>query len=386
MKYVIVGNGAAGTTAAAELRKMDQNGDIEIISEENIPGYNRPMLTKGILAKISNPNFNIKPHAWYEENNIKLTLDSRAENIDIDKNELSLANGEIRSYDKLILALGAVSAVPRIPGADLSGVFSVRTKKDIDGIAAYLENAEKVVVIGGGLLGLEAAWEIKKAGKQVTVVHDSPFLMNRQLDRKGSSIIREITEKAGIEVNAGSGCEHLVGIDGSISGVQLGDGSMLAADMVIFSAGIKPNVDLAARAGIKTGRFIEVNEKMETSIENIYACGDCAAFESISYGLWGQAVEMGKVAGINAAGGDMKYETIIPSTFFNGMGTMLFSVGDPGANPDKNYDSTENYDPEKQIYEKFYYVDGKLAGGILIGDIKKSNGLLKAFKDKEDFR
>lgn len=386
MRYIIVGNGAAGTTAATEIRKADSEGEIDIISEENVPGYNRPMLTKGILAKVNNPNFNIKPEGWYEENDINLILGVKVDKADPVKKEIHLSDGQVKEYDKLILATGATSNVPQIPGSDLDGVFSIRTKKDIETIAGLLENISRVIVVGGGLLGLETAWEIKKADKHVTVIQRSGHLMNRQLDPKGSDILKEIAEKAGVEINLDKGCSEILGQDGKVTGVLLGDGSTLAADLVIFSAGIRANVDLAKSMGLVADRFIEVDEKMETSIKDIYACGDCASYDGISYGLWSQAVEMGKVAGANAAGGDLVYESIIPSTFFNGMGTMLFSVGDPGSDPEKSYSSQESYDREKQIYEKFYHVGDKLVGGILIGNIKKANDLLKAFKNKEEFR
>lgn len=382
-RFIIVGNGAAGTSACAEIRKNNPTADIELISSEGVVGYNRPMLTKGILAKVDNPNFNIKPVDWYKENNILLTLNTTVTDIDPKNKTLTLSDGEHRSYDKLILATGAESNVPDREASEYQGVFSIRNLGDIGRISEYLPKVEKVVVIGGGLLGLEAAWEVKKADKEVTVVQRSNYLMNKQLDKKGSNILREIAEKSGVRINAGSGYERVLGTDGIVEGVELKDGSVLDADMVIFSSGIKANVDIAKKTGIDADRFIAVNEKMETNVEDIYACGDCAIYDGKSFGLWNQAVEMGKVAGANAAGENAVYKTIVPSTFFNGMGTMLFSVGDPGSDPNKVYKDYEVFDPEKNNYEKLYFVDDKFVGGILIGNVKKSSQLLKAFKEQE---
>ncbi|GAB1476767.1 FAD-dependent oxidoreductase [Bacillota bacterium] len=382
-RFIIVGNGAAGTSAAAEIRKRNPVASIELISTESINGYNRPMLTKGILAKMDNPNFNIKPDNWYGENNIRVTLGTSVTGINKEDKTLTLSDGESRTFDKLILATGAKSDIPAIKGTDLGGVFAIRTFDDINNISEYLTKASKVVVVGGGLLGLEAAWEFRKAGKDVTVVQNSNYLMNKQLDTKGSEILKSFAEKSGISVNGGKGCDEVVGENGIVTGVVLKDGSVLEADMVIFSAGIRANVEIAKQSGIEAGRFIPVNEKMETNIKDIYACGDCASYENKSFGIWNQAIDMGKVAGTNAAGEESIYETITPSTFFNGMGTSLFSVGDPGKDPEKKYKSYEIFDEAKNTYEKLFFVNDRFVGGILIGDVKKSSRLLKAFKNQE---
>ena len=382
-KIIIVGNGAAGTAACVEIHKRNPAADIEIISSEDVLGYNRPMLTKGILSKMDSPHFYIKPESWYKENNIKVTLGTTVTDINTEEKTLTLSNGETRTYDKLILATGARSNVPPMKGADKEGSFAIRSLKDIERLKEYLPNAKEVVVIGGGVLGLEAAWEIRKAGKEVTVIQNADYLMNRQLDVKGSELLRSYAEKAGIAVNAGIGCSELVVEDEKVAGVMLKDGSVLPAQMVIFSTGIKPNIDIAQKSGVEVDRFILVNERMETNVKDVYACGDCASFEGKSFGLWNQAVDMGKVAGANAAGDDAVYKTITPATAFNGMGTFLFAVGDPGSNPEKKYKSVEIYDEAKGTYEKLYFINNRFTGGILIGDVSKSARLLSAYKNQE---
>jgi flavorubredoxin/NADPH-dependent 2,4-dienoyl-CoA reductase/sulfur reductase-like enzyme len=380
--FIIIGNGAAGTTACEEIRKRNKIASVELISAEDYIGYNRPMLTKGILTELDALNFYIKPESWYRENNIRITLGSTVTAIDSKNKELTLSNGMVRSYDKLILATGANSFIPNMEGVKQEGVFAIRSLKDIRLVQEYLNKVEKVVVIGGGILGLETAWEIKKAGKEVTVVQRSHELMDKQLDTKGSMLLREAAEKAGVSISAGIEPIAIEG-NGTVTGVRLKDGSTLKAEMVVFSTGIKPNISVAEASGIETNRFIKVNEKMETNIKDIYACGDCAIYNGKSYGIWSQALDMGKTAGANAVGEEIKYEPTIPSNSFNGMGISLFSVGDPGKDPEKKYKSIEIYDAGKNTYEKFYFVNNRFCGGVLIGDVSKSKSLLDAYKNQE---
>ena len=380
--YIIIGNGAAGTTACEEIRKRNKACSIEIISTENVIGYNRPMLTKGILSEVDPINFFIKPFDWYKENNIKLTLGVTVSEIRKDSKELVLDNGETRKFDKLILATGAEAFIPPIKGTEQEGVFAIRSLEGVNRLQEFLKQVRKAVVIGGGILGLEAAWELKKAGKDVTVIELSPSLMNKQLDDRGSELLRSATEKAGIRVITNTGIEEITG-DGKATGVKLVDGTAVNGELIICSTGVRQNIGLAAAIGIETGRSIKVNEKMETSVKDIYACGDCAEFSGLNFAIWGQAVEMGKAAGANAAGDEYKYEAFIPSNAFTGMGTSLFAVGDNGKDPAKVYKTFEVYDAAKSTFEKLYFVNNRFCGGILIGDVSKSARLLEGYKNQE---
>lgn len=381
-RFIIIGNGAAGTTACEEIRKRNKKCSIEVISSENVIGYNRPMLTKGILSEVDPINFYIKPEEWYREKNIKLTLGVTVREIKKDTKELVLENGEIRSYDKLILATGADSFIPPIKGADQDGVFAIRTLEGVNKLQQFLQTVKKAIVIGGGILGLEAAWELKKAGKDVTVIELSPSIMGRQLDERGSDLLKSAAEKSGIKVITGVGIEEISGA-GKAAGVKLVDGTLAEAELVILSTGVRQNIDLAKAIGIEADRSIRVNDKMETSVEAIYACGDCAEFNGVNYAIWGQAVEMGKAAGINAVGDEYKYEAFIPSNAFSGMGTSLFAVGDNGKDPAKVYKTFEVYDGAKNTYEKLYFVNNRFCGGILMGDVSKSARLLEGYKNQD---
>ena len=370
------------TAACEEIRKRNKKCSIEMISSENVIGYHRPMLTKGILSDVDPINFFIKPYDWYQENNIILSLGITVTEIKSDSNEVVLSNGETRHYDKLILATGADPFIPSTKGADQEGVFAIRSLEGVNKLQEYLKTIDKAVVIGGGILGLEAAWEIRKAGKEVTVIERSPNLMNKQLDERGSLLLRESAEKSGIRIITGLDVKEIMG-DGTVSGVRLADGSEVAVDLVVLSIGVKQNIQLAQKVGMNTGRSILVNEKMETSVPNIYACGDCAEYNGENYAIWGQAVEMGKAAGINAVGDQYKYEAFIPSNAFNGMRVSLFSVGDNGKDPNKVYKTFELYDGAKNTYEKLYFVNNRFSGGILIGDISKSAKLIASYKEKD---
>lgn len=379
--FLIIGNGAAGTSACEEIRKRNPVATIEMISTEDRIGYNRPLLTKGVLAQVDVPDFEIKPASWYALNRIQLTLGVTAIELDVEEKRLSLSNGQVRHYDKLILATGSQSFIPPFVGVEKEGVFAIRTLSDVERILGYLPKVSSVVVIGGGVLGIEAAWEICRAGKQVTIIQNANALMDRQLDEKGSAILLKHTEESGISVSLGQRAIAMEG-DRAVEGVRMEDGSMINAQMVVLSTGVSPNVSLAKEAGIEADRFINVNEKMETNIKDIYAAGDCAAYEGVSPCIWNQAIDMGKVAGANAAGDVTVYQPVTPANAFSGMGTSLFSVGDSGKDQTRIYENTETYDETTNNYENLYFTDGRFCGAILIGDVSKTARLLQAYQEK----
>ncbi|MDR2355597.1 MAG: FAD-dependent oxidoreductase [Clostridiales Family XIII bacterium] len=382
-RFIIIGNGAAGTSACEEIRRRNKVCSIEMISRENIIGYNRPMLTKGILSAPDDINLFIKPYDWYGENDIRLTLNADVTEIDTERKELRLANGESRSYDKLILATGADAFRPPIPGAESAGVFAVRQLSDVVALRGFMKGIRSAAVIGGGVLGLEAAWELRKSGLPVSVVEGGAGLMQRQLDAQGSAILKAGAEKVGVTVHIGTGVAEILSAGGRAAGIRLADGTEIEAGLVLLSTGNRQNIRLATLAGIKADRSIEVNARMETSAPDVYACGDCAAYEGMNYGIWMQAVEMGKTAGINAVGDEAVYTPVVPSNAFSGLGLSLFAVGDNGGDAAKQYKTFEIRDAAKGFYEKFYFVNNRFSGGILIGDVSRSARLLEAYTNKE---
>ena len=381
-KFIIIGGGAAGTAACEEIRKRNATCSLEIISKENVIGYNRPMLTKGILAEMDFLNLFIKPFSWYAQNNVILTLGAEVTEIDDKAKTITLSDGSVRSYHKLILATGADSFVPPIKGADKEGVFAIRTLETINKLRDFMESDVKTAaVIGGGVLGLEAAWELRKAGLEVTVIEAGPVIMGRQLDATAGKFLLTAFDRVGVKHAVGSGIEEITG-EGHVTGIKLADGSTVPADIVIISTGVRQNIGLAQHIGINTTRSIVVNENMETGKDGIYACGDCAEFEGVNFAIWPQAVDMGKVAGANAAGDKVSYKKAVPAVAFNGMNTSIYSIGDVGKSEGKKYKTKEYCDEEGLIYEKLYFLNSRFCGGILLGDVKKSGALLKAIEEK----
>ena len=245
---------------------------------------------------------------------------------------------------------------------------------------ALLPNVKNVVVIGGGVLGLEAAWVLRRAKKEVAVVEFAPKLMERQLNANASDMLQKIIEGTGIQVFTASSTAKI-----TENSVVLTDGRELPAELVIVSTGVRGNLDVAKAAGIAIGRSIIVNEKMETNVPDIYAAGDCAEYKGINYALWSQSVEQGKVAGANAAGDDVAYETVDGALTFNGMGTSLFAIGDSGKNPNKVYRTVEISDARKKQYEKYTFENNRLVGVILLGDTSRLAELTMKVKEHAKF-
>lgn len=383
--YVILGNGAAGFSAAKAIRERDVTASVVMISNESYSTYNRPMLTKSMVAELDAAAIAVEPESWYEENRIIQVLGKQVVKIDIQAKEVSLDDGTKLMYTKLIYALGSECFIPPISGTDKPEVVAIRRMSDIEKIEKMMDKVRDVVVIGGGVLGLEAAWEFKKAKKNVNVLELAPQILGRQLDQGASDLLTRISEKQGVVIHAGVQISSIEGED-HVTGVKLGDGRVFPADLVIVSAGVRANTALAKEAGITVNRGIVVNEKMETSASNVYACGDCAEYEGINYAIWPQALEQGKVAGANAAGETISYTTVSAGLSFHGMNTSLYAVGDNGKNPDLIYRTVEFKDMIRMQYEKYYFLNNRLCGVILIGDTSKMAAMTEAIENKKTFK
>lgn len=380
--YLILGNGAAGISAATAIRERNETCSIVLVSNENVLGYNRPMLTKSMIAKFNPKQIAVHNEEWYKENNITNVLDRELISINTKEKEASFKDGIKLKYDKCIYALGAESFVPSIPGKDKKEVVAIRSLSDTDKIIELLPKVKNAVVIGGGVLGLEAAWELTKAKCKVTVLELADTVMGRQLDYEGGKFLEEIIKDTGIDVKLDVKIEEIEG-ENSVTGVRIDGGEVIAADLIIISCGISPNSTIAQEAGININRAVVVNEKMETNISDIYACGDCAEYNGINYGIWPQALEMGKVAGANAAGDSLKYETVDAALTFNGANTSLYAIGDNGKNPNIQYKTVEFKDPVKKTYTKYYFTNNRLCGAILIGD---TSSIAKVTQDVKENR
>lgn len=379
LEYLIIGNGVAGMTAAEEIRKLDQTGTIGIIGDERYLTYYRVKLSHFISKSFETRELMIHDENWYRDRNIDLLLGQRVKSIDSGAQKVLLENGKEIGYHKLLLANGSSSFIPPVEGVKKEGVFALRNLQDLEQIQAYLADCQEVAVIGGGLLGLEAAWALKERGLRVNVLEFFPYLLPRQLDPELAAYVKGQLEQKGLKIYLSAETREVIGAK-KVEGIALKDGSFVPAEMVLFSTGVKPNIAIAEGTDIDKNRGIKVNAYMETSMENIYAAGDVAEFESVVPGLWSVAADQGKAAGRSMAGKKEAYHLPQPATLLSIGGFNVFSVGEvQGEKQGLVYQ-------EGTVFHKLFVEEGRLIGGVLTGDIKKMAVLKKAVNQKADLK
>ncbi len=375
-KYLIIGNGAAGTTAAEYIRKTDSNGHITLITGETLPFYSRIRLPDYLCGKIEKDDLILKDMAWHTEQAINLLTGINIKEIDFQGKKALTDKSKEYSYDCLLLATGSISFIPPVKGSDKKNVFSLRTVDDAETLLMLDKNIKDMVLIGGGLLGLEAGAAMMQAGKKVTVVEFFDRLLPRQLDYEGADRLRAFLEDMGLMFRLGQATEEIIGKD-SVQGVRLKSGEILKADVVLFSAGVRSNLSLVGNSGMKTDRGIVVNERMQTSLQDVYAAGDAAQYDGVNFCIWPEAVDQGRVAGINMAGGSANYVNNPPSNILKVAGIALASAGD--IDVDGHYKS--DIISSEKVYKKIVNDNnGKTIGCIMLGDTKDFNKILKNIK------
>lgn len=375
-ELVIVGNGAAGFYAADAARKRNPKCNITIISGENSISYYRPLLSDGLIEDLNEDIFYLQSEYWYKENNITLMLDSIVSHINSDDKELTINNDSIIKYDKLILANGSRNFVPPIKGIDKKGVYTLKDLKDLNNIKNNLNDVKNVLIIGGGLTGLESAWELKQAGYNVSISELSSKLLSKQLDYDSSNLLREAVIACGINLYMENSVVEIFGHD-KVTAAKLQNGEEVSAELIIFSIGIRSNIEITDESNIEINRGILVNSRMETSIKDIYACGDIAEFDGIVYGNWPAAIEMGKTAGANAIGDTLTLQNLISSTAFSSMNVEIFSCGIVSGD---NLEELSRIDKINKIMKKLFFIQGKIVGGILFRDVSKSVALSQSIE------
>jgi nitrite reductase (NADH) large subunit len=375
--YLIVGNGVAGTTAAEHIRKVDSKGSVTIVTDEELPFYYRIRLSEYLSGDLSEQDLVAKGDSWYQDHGIGLKLKARVVDAEPRGKVVILKNGERISYDSLLIATGSHSFIPPIKGADKKGVFALRSIQDARDILSYGREIKDVVLIGGGLLGLEAGNALRKGGKQVMVVEFFPRLLPRQLDVEGAKRLQKMMEGMGFSFRLGAKTGEITA-DDRVDGVLLEGGEKLAAKMVIISAGVRPNMELAEALGLDRDKGIQVNERMETSRAGVYAAGDVAEFNGIPYGIWPAAAEQGKIAGENMAGGDMIYKGTTMSNTLKVAGVDLASAG----NIDADNELEARVHTDEGIYKKIVLDKGRIVGCIMLGDTKGFPKITRAISEK----
>lgn len=381
MNYIIVGNGVAGTTAAAEIRKRDPGGDIAILTEEALPYYSRIRLIEYLAGEASEQDIILHKSEWYSQNNIRLMLNSPVISIDRDRKSVSVAHGNSLAYDRLLLATGGISFLPPIPGSDKQGVFTLRSIKDANEIIHYSGDKKKVLLIGGGLLGLEAGNALRKTGHDISVVELFSRLLPRQMDPDAALILKSQMERMGFTFYLGALTKEIIG-DTAVRGVLLEDGTAIECDVILVSAGVRPRADLAQALGLTIHKGLVVNERMETEASGIYAAGDLIEYRDRFYGIWPAAQKQGETAGINMAGGDAVYEGTTMSNVLKVVGIDLAAAGNIDA--DGKFEAILVRDEEKNIYRKLVIQDNILTGCILYGDISGYQKVLKAIETRRN--
>ncbi len=382
-KLVVVGNGMAGVRAIEELLKIAPDlYDITIFGAEPHPNYNRILLSPVLAGEQTIDEIILNPLTWYTENGITLHTGKTVATIDRVKRKVVASDGTEAAYDRLLLATGSSPFILPVPGKDLPGVIGYRdiadTQAMIDASATYAH----AVVIGGGLLGLEAANGLLKRGMQVTVVHIMPWLMERQLDNTAGRLLQQSLEQRGIRFLMGAQTQALLaGPQGRVSAVQFKDGSEVPADLVVMAAGIRPNVALAEGAGLHCSRGVVVSDTLQTITDpRIYAVGECAAHRGIAYGLVAPLFEQGKVCATHLAEfGIGRYTGSQTSTKLKVTGIDLFSAGDfmGGEGAEEILMS----DPYGGVYKKLVLKDDKLIGACLYGDTVDGSWYFKLIRD-----
>ena len=382
MQYVIIGNGVAGTTAAANIRKFDNEGKIIIISDETYPFYSRIRLPEFLSGAVDEKGLIIKKDTWYAENRIDLVLNTVVTDIDVPGRKIISSDSSAIKYDRLLIATGGLSFVPPIPGSDKKGVFTLRTLNDAIAIKEFAKQSNmRVILIGGGVLGLEAGNGLRKAGNYISVVEFFPRLLPRQMDPSGAEILKAQLEDIGFRFYLGAKSKEITGTE-KIEALVLDDGTRIDCDMILISAGVRYNPLLALKLGLPVEKGVIVNNKMETGIPDIYAAGDLIQHNSIFYGIWPAAEKQGEVAGINMAGGNSEYHGTIISNTLKVAGIDICAAGDIDAEGQK--DSILFKDAENYIYKKMVLQNNTLVGTILYGDIRDRQKIIKAIETRKD--
>jgi nitrite reductase (NADH) large subunit len=378
-RYLIIGNGVAGTMAAENIRKNDKEGNITIVADEPVPFYYRVRLNEYISGELSEPALQARKMQWYQDMNIELRLNARITRVDPTGQIAETDKDERFGFDKLLIATGSNSFVPPITGAEKAGVFTIRNILDAKKIIGYATGVGEVVIIGGGLLGLETGNAFRKLGKAITVVEFFPRLLPRQLDVKGAGMLQVIMEGMGFKFRLGATTHAIDGKD-SVRTVSLEGGEALQAGMVIVSAGVRPEISLAKAMGVACDKGVKVNEYMRTNLPNIYAAGDVAEFKGVSYGIWPAAMEQGKIAGINMAGGENAYNGTTMANTLKVVGIDLASAGEIDA--DGKLESKVS--ATTTTYKKIVFDDNHIIGCIMLGDTSGFNKITPAITEKKD--
>lgn len=368
LKLVLIGNGLAGMRCLEDMLDMAPDRyEVTVIGEEPWGNYNRIMLSPVLSGEKTIDDIMLHSPSWYAEKGIQFVADDPAISIDRTRKMVHTEKGVSVDYDRLIIATGSTPFIPPVQGVDLDGVITFRDIYDVNTMIAYSEKKTNAVVIGGGLLGLEAAYGLKQRGMNVTVLHLMDRIMERQLDQRASQLLRHSIEQKGIHIITEANTEALLGENGHVTQIRLKDGTVLDADLVVFAVGIRPNIALAQSAGLRCNRGILVNDTMQTFDPSIYAVGECIEHRGQTFGLveplWGQAFIC---ASHLAEHGSLTFKSPTVPTQLKVSGVDVFSAGN--FEPQHDFEDIILNDEKRHIYKRIIIQKDRVIGAVLFGD------------------
>lgn len=381
-RLVVVGNGMAGIACVEQILKHAPRFEVTIFGDETHVNYNRILLSSVLAGEKNADDITLNSIEWYRDHEIDLRLGVRVTDVDALARTVMSDDGARTTFDKLLIATGSSAWLPPIEGVDKSGVFAFRTLDDTRALLDRASSGTNAVIIGGGLLGLEAARGLQVQGCDVTVVHLMETLMERQLDVTAGAYLRSAMEKLGVRVLLGRSTKAILG-GAAVEGVEFSDGTQIAADLVVIAAGIRPNVELGRKAGVLVNRGIVVNDHMETTNPDIFAVGECVEHNGICYGLVAPLIEQGKVLAATITGNrGPTYTGTVQASKLKIMGVDVFSAG---AWPDAaDTEPVRFEDPAFGIYKKVVLRSGRMAGVILVGDTSDSHRYMEWLRSGAD--
>jgi nitrite reductase (NADH) large subunit len=381
-ELVVVGNGMAGIAFVEELLKHRRKYEITIFGDETHVNYNRILLSSVLAGEKATDEIELNGFEWYQTHGIRLHLGVRVVNLDPQTKVIEGDDGSRTGFDKLVIATGSSAVIPPIAGRDKRGVTVFRTLDDTRWMIERAQPGTRAVVIGGGLLGLEAARGLQLRGCEVTILHLAGGLMERQLDLTAGEYLRQKIEAMGIRVFTSSVTQEICG-NGHVEGVRLASGEELTADLVVIAAGIRPNADIARSAGLQVNRGICVDDQMQTSHADIYAVGECVEHEGQTFGLVAPLIEQGKVlASVLSGNSEVAFRSSVTAAKLKIMGVDVFSAGLTEAK--SGCEEVRFEDSSFGVYKKLVLKDNRLAGVILVGDASDSQRYMEWLREGTD--
>ncbi|MEK9969189.1 MAG: nitrite reductase large subunit NirB, partial [Ferrovibrio sp.] len=381
-RLLIVGNGMApGRMLEHLLEVAPDRYDITIFNAEPRVNYDRIMLSPVLSGEKSYEQIVIHGDGWYIDHGITLHKGTKVTGIDRAAKTITTDNGLVEKYDKLVIATGSVPFIIPVPGHNLPGVLSYRDLDDVDAMILAAKGRGSAVVIGGGLLGLEAAAGLAEQGMDVTVVHLMPTLMERQLDASAGYLLKKAIEERGIKVLTGANTKAIVG-NGKVEGVQLEDGTVIPASLVVMAVGIRPNAQLGKEAGLTVNRGIVVDDQMRTSDPSIFSLGECVEHRGATYGLVAPLYEMAGVLARTLSDEPAAYNGSVTATKLKVTGISLFSAGDFAEAKDR--EEIVLRDASRGVYKRLVLKDNRVIGTVLYGDVEDGAWFFQLLRDNAD--